>query len=285
MTALQLVVTNVYAKQDSISSAVQMLLDAKADINSEIGGGDTPLLAALQSHCVFGVEALCQHSAKVSPMCLEELRTISATKAREGVEDALQPLILRDKSLRCPLWLWVQTGNVIASEALLRNAAHDEEVNADVLLALQRCRISGALAELTKLLQDFCGEETFRRLEKQASTRRMLMELREAFHEEREPELDVICDALSKGADAQAQEEVEEEEDDNDEEDEDEEDEDNDEEDDGEGSEDEAEGSEENNEEEEDNVDDASPKALHYHEEDFAEDEPEGELDEDFFED
>ena len=53
----------------------------------------------------------------------------------------MQPNIERDKILRCPLWIWVQNGAVTAVEALLRNVAHDEEVDADVLMALQRRRL------------------------------------------------------------------------------------------------------------------------------------------------
>eukprot|EP00435_Cladocopium_sp_Y103_P046929 s615_g13.t1 len=53
------------------------------------------------------------------------------------------------------------------------------------------------------------GAEEFQRLSAAAATRRMLLELREAHTEEREPELDLILEALAQGANANAQEEAE----------------------------------------------------------------------------
>ena len=95
-------------------SSLSPLVQVNADV-----GNDTPLLSALQSRCVPGVEALCQrlslgvgshphiffvlreghkwtheignprdakanagqHGAKVSSDCLDELKTISSSKA------------------------------------------------------------------------------------------------------------------------------------------------------------------------------------------------------------
>ncbi|CAJ1366913.1 unnamed protein product, partial [Effrenium voratum] len=56
---------------------------------------------------------------------------------------------------------------------------------------------------------EYLGEE-FKRLEAAAATRRLLMELREAHTEEREPELGTVCEALAQGANPNAQEEDEE---------------------------------------------------------------------------
>jgi len=210
LSALQLLVTNLHVASDTMQKAVAALVEAKAQVNADIGN-DTPLLSALQSRCVNGVAALCQHGAKVSSDCLDELKTISSSKVRHALEDVLQPLIGKDKRLRCPLWMWVQIGAVSAAEAIVRNASHDEEIDADVLVALQRCRDHSAKEEITSLLQDHLGEEEFKRLEAAAATRRLLMELREAHTEEREPELDIVCEALAQGANPNAQEEDEEE--------------------------------------------------------------------------
>lgn len=210
LSALQLLVTNLHVASDTMQKAVAALVEAKAQVNADIGN-DTPLLSALQSRCVNGVAALCQHGAKVSSDCLDELKTISSSKVRHALEDVLQPLIGKDKRLRCPLWMWVQIGAVSAAEAIVRNASHDEEIDVDVLVALQRCRDHSAKEEITSLLQDHLGEEEFKRLEAAAATRRLLMELREAHTEEREPELDIVCEALAQGANPNAQEEDEEE--------------------------------------------------------------------------
>ncbi|CAE7401998.1 rnf217 [Symbiodinium pilosum] len=211
LSALQLLVTNLHVSSDSMQTAVAALVESKAQVNADVGN-DTPLLSALQSRCVPGVEALCQHGAKVSSDCLDELKTISSSKVRHALEDVLQPLIGKDKRLRCPLWMWVQLGAVSAAEALVRNASHDEEIDVDVLVALQRCRGGHSQkAEITSLLQEHLGEEEFKRLEASGATRRLLMELREAHTEEREPELDIVCEALAQGANPNAQEEDEEE--------------------------------------------------------------------------
>ncbi|CAE7038468.1 rnf217 [Symbiodinium natans] len=211
LSALQLLVTNLHVAADTMQSAVAALVEAKAQVNADIGS-DTPLLSALQSRCVPGVAALCQNGAKVSSDCLDELKTISSSKVRNALEDVLQPLIGKDKRLRCPLWMWVQLGAVSAAEALVRNASHDEEIDIDVLVALQRCRGGHSeKAEMTSLLQEHLGEEEFKRLEAAGATRRLLMELREAHTEEREPELDTILEALAQGANPNAQEEDDEE--------------------------------------------------------------------------
>merc|ERR1712032_1506134 len=77
LNALQLLVTNTYASSESMGPAVDALVEAKADLNSDIS--DPPLLCAVQHRCVAGVEALCRHSAKVTSEVLEEVRGISAT--------------------------------------------------------------------------------------------------------------------------------------------------------------------------------------------------------------
>jgi len=209
-TALQLLVTNTHASKESMLKAVASLVEAKADVN--LDDGDTPLVSAVQHRCVAGVEALSLHSVKVTAEVLEELKSVSGTKARNQIEDILQPLIDRDKSLRCPLWLWVQVGSIPAVEALLRNSAHDEEVDADALVALQRCRGGEeAKQQIADRLREHVGEEEFKRLEAVAATRRLLLELREAHGEERDPELDVVRDALAHGANPNAREEEEDE--------------------------------------------------------------------------
>merc|ERR1712050_338932 len=122
--------------------------------------------------------------------------------------DLLQPLIDRDKSLRCPLWLWVQAGAATAVEALLRNTAHTEDVDADVFVALQRCRGSDTVrTQISDRLKEHVGEEEFQRLMVVAATRRLLSELREAQGEERDPEVDIVSDALAQGANPNAREE------------------------------------------------------------------------------
>merc|ERR1739848_24776 len=134
--------------------AVTALIDAKADVNIDLN--DPPLLTALQHRCIPAVDVLTQRGAKVSPEVLEEMKNISGTKARHQIEDLLSPSICRDKSLRCPLWVWVQAGGVTAVEALLRNSAHDEEVDTDVVVALQRCRgIDESTQRIEDRLQEF----------------------------------------------------------------------------------------------------------------------------------
>jgi len=209
LSALQLLVTNLHVAPETMRLAVACLVEAKAEVNSEMSS-ETPLLSALQSRCVAGVKALSQHGARVTSDVLEELKTISSSKVRHALEDILEPLIKQDKRLRCPLWVWVQIGAVASAEALVRNASHDEEIDIDVLVALQRCRSNAPeKEEITSLLQEYLGEE-FKRLEAAAATRRLLMELREAHTEEREPELGTVCEALAQGANPNAQEEDEE---------------------------------------------------------------------------
>ncbi|CAJ1450347.1 unnamed protein product, partial [Effrenium voratum] len=179
LSALQLLVTNLHVAPETMQLGVACLVEAKAEVNSEMSS-ETPLLSALQSRCVAGVKALSQHGARVTSDVLEELKTISSSKVRHALEDILEPLIKQDKRLRCPLWVWVQIGAVASAEALVRNASHDEEIDIDVLVALQRCRSNAPeKEEITSLLQEYLGEE-FKRLEAAAATRRLLMELREA---------------------------------------------------------------------------------------------------------
>lgn len=257
LSALQIVVTNQHISPETMQAAVSALIEAGAEVNAEVGGSDTPLFSALQSRCVAGAVALGQHGARVTADVLEELKAISSTKVRHDLDDTFMPLIAKDKSLRCPLWVWVQSGAVSATEALVRNAAHDEDIDADVLVALQRCRGTGAEKEqISTLLKEHVGQEEYQRLEAAGATKRLLMELREAYTEERDPELDVICDALSLGANPNAQEEDGDEDVDEDEE----------------GEEDE-EDDRESMDDDEDGDDDETP-------EDYGEDEPEGEMDE-----
>lgn len=120
----------------------------------------------------------------------------------------MQPLIERDKNLRCPLWIWVQAGEGTAVEALLRNIAHDEEVDVDVMVALQRCRgDETARQQITDRIREHVGGEEFRRLETAAATRRLLFELREAHSDERDVDLGIVYDTLAHGADPNAREE------------------------------------------------------------------------------
>lgn len=206
LTVLQLMVTNTYAAPETMSQSVTALVEAKADVNMDMN--DSPLLSAVQHRCIAGVQALSQHGAKVTSEVLEEVKSISGTKARFQIEDLLAPLIDRDKSLRCPLWIWVQSGTVAAVEALLRNAAHDEEVDTDVVMAWQRCRASEAnRTQIQARLQEYVGDEEFRRLDSAAGTRRLLLELREAHNEERDLDLAVVVDSLARGANPNAREE------------------------------------------------------------------------------
>merc|ERR1712060_54967 len=136
------------------------------------------------------------------------LKSISGTKVRTQIEDLLHSLINRDKSVRLSLWFWVQVGEATAVEALLRNAAHDERVDADVFMALQRCRGTESVQQqISDYLREYIGEEEFRRLQVTAATRRLLLELREANNDERDFDLWIICNALACGADPNAREE------------------------------------------------------------------------------
>ena len=85
-------------------------------------------------------------------------------------------------------------------------------------LAIYMKKLAAFVGMCTPLCcQDHLGEEEFKRLEAAAATRRLLMELREAASrmqheqsefgswlsqahtEEREPELDIVCEALAQG--------------------------------------------------------------------------------------
>ena len=93
-----------------------------------------------------------------------------------------------------------------------------------MLVALQRCRAPPedkaahprpdpglhmhGQEQIAKLLEEHQGCEEFQRLAAAASTRRLLLELREAHTEEREPELDLVLEALAQGANPNAQEEA-----------------------------------------------------------------------------
>lgn len=206
LTACQLLVTNTYVKADIMKSLVTALVDAKAEINTDLG--ESPLLSAVQGRCVAGVSALAAHAAKVTSDVLDEIHSISRTRTRNEIEDVLKNAISNDKSLRCPLWVWVQDGNATAVEALLRNTAHDEEIEVDVLVSLQRSRGGPeALKSIADQLRGYVGIQEFQRLDQAAATRRLLQELREAYTEERDPDLDIICDSLEHGANPSAREE------------------------------------------------------------------------------
>jgi len=206
LSALQLLVTNTHTSPECMHEAVSVLVESRADVNMHVG--DSPLLSAVQHRCIAGVEALSHHSVKVTSEVLEELKNIAGDHARRRIEDILQPLIDRDKSLRCPLWIWVQFGGATAVEALLRNAAHDEEVDADVMMALQRCRGNeDARQSIQEHIREHVGDEEFRRLEVVAATRRLLSELREAHTEERDLDVKIVHDTLQHGANPNAREE------------------------------------------------------------------------------
>merc|ERR1719291_1442098 len=204
---MQLMVTNDYASSESMQQAVWSLVQAKADVNME-AAEEPPLLMAVQHWCASGIEALSRNGAKVTPEILEELKSVSGKKARDQMEGCLRPLVGSDKSLRCPLWMWVQFGSAPSAEPLLRNAAHEEEVDTDVVVSLQRCSgDSNAKRRIADQLREHVGEEEFSRLEAAAATRRLLQELREAHSEERDPDLEVVCDCLALGANPNAREE------------------------------------------------------------------------------
>lgn len=208
LTPLQLLATNTYAVPDSIGEAIVALADAKADVNAD-ANSDSPLLTAVQHRCTPAVEALSKSGVRMTPDLLEELKLVSRTEVRHRIEDFLRPLIARDRSLRCPLWFWVQAGSVMAVEALLRNAAHDEDVDVDVFVALQRCRGDDASKQMINdHVHEHVGDEEYRRLEAAAATRRLLLELRDAHTEERDLDLDIVQDTLSRGANPNATEEA-----------------------------------------------------------------------------
>jgi len=205
-TALQLLVTNTHVKRDTMLLTVAALVAAKADVNLDVS--DSPLLSAVQHRCVAGVEALSKNGVKVTQEVLEELKNISGTQVRHQIEEFLQPLIDSDQSLRCPLWVWVRSGAVTAVEALLRNSAHDEDVDTDVLLALQCCRaVEDCKNKISGHICNYLGEVEFARLNAAAATHRLLLEAREAHSEERDLDLDVISDAIAHGANPNAREE------------------------------------------------------------------------------
>eukprot|EP00928_Gymnodinium_smaydae_P031276 TRINITY_DN22_c0_g3_i1.p1 TRINITY_DN22_c0_g3~~TRINITY_DN22_c0_g3_i1.p1 ORF type:complete len:1433 (-),score=369.84 TRINITY_DN22_c0_g3_i1:79-4377(-) len=205
--AFHLLVTNLYTPLDSMCETVSKMVEAKADLSSS--SGDTPLVAAMQNHCVAGVEALCRHGAKVTPQVFEEMKNISSTRNRQRIEDLLQPLVLADASLRCPLWIWVQAGSATAVEALLRNSAHEEEVTEETLVALQRCRGSeAARQQISARICQHVGVTEFQRLGAMAAARRLLMELREAYGEKRDFDRELVREALAQGANPNAREET-----------------------------------------------------------------------------
>jgi len=205
-SALQLIVTNLHAKADPMQEAVSAMVAARVDINMD--RSESALLSAIQHRCLFGVEMLSKHNPKVTPDILEELKNISGTKARLKIEEFLRPLIDRQTSLLCPLWIWVQAGVAVAVEAMLRNSAHDEDVDVDVIMALQRCCCAEESKErIAARIREHVGEDEFRRLSTHAATYRLLMELREAHTEGRDFDLEVVRDALHHGANPNAREE------------------------------------------------------------------------------
>jgi len=207
VSALQLLVTNTHTSAECMRQAVAALVEAQADVNLQ-DEGHTPLVSAMQHRCAAGVDALGKSGAKVTAEVLDELKTVSGTQSREEIEDLLRPLVDKDKSLRCPLWMWIQAGIPCAVEALLRNASYDEDVDEDALVALQRCRGSEeSRRQISDRLQEYVGSEDFQRLAAAAATRRLLMEVREALGEKRNLDLAVIRDALACGANPNAREE------------------------------------------------------------------------------
>lgn len=55
------------------------LVGQRSKVDSEIN--ETPLLSALQSRCCAGLRSLCHHGARMSADVLDELKTISSSKA------------------------------------------------------------------------------------------------------------------------------------------------------------------------------------------------------------
>ncbi|CAK0853634.1 unnamed protein product, partial [Prorocentrum cordatum] len=171
-------------------------------------GAPSPLLMAAQCRHPAAVAALCEHGARVTPEVLEEVKLISQESRRVRIDEILRPQVQGDPNMKLPLWVWVQAGSLPAVEALLRNAAHDEAVGADVFIALHRSRGDEETRRgMAERLREHVGEARLRHLQTSAATRMLMLELRQAHDEERDVEVSTVREALALGADAAAREE------------------------------------------------------------------------------
>jgi hypothetical protein len=123
-TALNLVAMNAWASEDTVKEAIQLLVEARADLNAAPTNAvetQTPLLMSVQCRHISAASTLVESGAKVSPEILEEIKGISHEDHRARIEELLRPHVRGDANMKLPLWVWVQSGCAPAVEALLRN--------------------------------------------------------------------------------------------------------------------------------------------------------------------
>eukprot|EP00931_Biecheleriopsis_adriatica_P102702 TRINITY_DN77640_c0_g1_i1.p1 TRINITY_DN77640_c0_g1~~TRINITY_DN77640_c0_g1_i1.p1 ORF type:complete len:1431 (+),score=314.82 TRINITY_DN77640_c0_g1_i1:83-4375(+) len=207
-TTLELLAMNRHARPEDIKLAIAKAVEWKADPSRGTSEYhlSRPLTLAVRARHAAAVTALLEAGAPIDRQALASLRHVSDAKLRHEMEDQFMerfragqnrgPMGLKD----VPLWVTVQCGFVKGAAAEIK----DSNADVAVLMGLRRCRDQACQQELRTLLIEQEGESLFEYLQAQAATLEMVLELREALADEREPNEVLIKELLSLGANPQA---------------------------------------------------------------------------------
>jgi len=199
-TSLELLALNRHAEPTMIEHAVSRVVALNADPNRG-SSREGPLVLAIRSQNIAAARALLSKGAEITRQAFVEFQRICHTGLRHEFEDVLRESFQKNEHATLQdarLWAAVQCGYQSDVSKFLEEGA---QVDVQVLLALRRCRKSDVREALGEVLTFHLGTQRFRQLRAEAATLELVLELREAFRNKRDPDTDLVKELLQLGAD------------------------------------------------------------------------------------
>ncbi|CAE8733408.1 unnamed protein product [Polarella glacialis] len=210
-TTLELLALNRFAPPDCVITAIAKAVECKADPNR--GPYEKPLTLAVRARHVTAIKALLEAGAQLDRQALSGLQTVSNTEMRHEIEDQFMDIFQRGASSLTMkdvgLWAAVQCGFTTVATREIKDAT-GQPIDVKVLMALRRCRDDTCKQAVLEALHSRFGRHLLDHLQAEAATAELLMELKEALMDERDPDKELVLDLLALGADTQARAELEE---------------------------------------------------------------------------
>jgi len=209
--SLDFLAMNRFADPQKLEIAIKKAVEYNAD-PTQYCSYERPLAVAVRSRNVAAVKALMALGAPVDRQALNALQLISDKECRQEIEDRFLAAVNSGDTNLCvnlcikdmALWVLVQSGYVKATRRRIQLDHAEVNVDASTLVGLRRCRSKPCRQELRSLLVSHLGELSIKSYEQQAATAELVLELREAMVDQRDPDEETVSELVALGANVQA---------------------------------------------------------------------------------
>jgi len=204
LRTLDLLALNRYSDTEAVTMSIQKAIELRADPNRG-RPSERPIVLAVRSRHVAAVRALLNSGAELNKHALIALRQVCLGTLRHELEDMFKEHFLEHQNesmtlQRVGLWAAVQCGFQHVATAAVGDSA---VIDVGMLTALRRCRNTEAKTALDALFRMRLGEPLFRQVRAEAATNELILELREALRDKRDPDMALVQELLSLGANPQ----------------------------------------------------------------------------------